>query len=159
MFPRWGEVWAISSTKNATAGTTQAAVKRLGGFLGTSVGLKLHIHRSWAASCANQLLYSREDREKLGRWAPGSLMPDLYDRLICTTALRLRDRILEKFRNGRAPSQAFETPRGGSIVEKVAGPSASNSISETSSLSSEVDIADLDDTKRVIDRGDPKGYV
>ena len=86
-------------------------------------------------------------------------MPDLYDRLICTTALRLRDRILEKFRNGRAPSQAFETPRGGSIAEEDAGPSASNSISETSSLSSEVDIADLDDTKRVIDRGDPKGYV
>ena len=159
LFPYWGKNWEIIPGKIGTAGTTQAAIQRLEKFFGVSLGLKIHSPRTWAATCANQLLYSREDREKLGRWAPGSLMPDVYDRAVCVTELRLRDQILEKIRNGWSPSQSFETPGKNKTEVEDAETSSASSTSETSSVTSEVDIADLYDSNNTIDYDGSKGFV
>ena len=157
LFPVFTKDWEILKSKIATAGTTQALLKRIEVLLGFSLGLKIHSPRSWASTCANQLLYSREDREKLGRWAPGSLMPDLYDRAVCATELRLRDEILNKIREGWSPSLPFETPGKEKAGSEDAETSSASSTSETSSVISEENIADL--SQCVIDFDGSKGYV
>ena len=105
------------------------------------------------------ITFSREDREKLGRWAPGSLMPDRYDRATCTTELRLRNEILERIRSGWEPTNSFETPGTQSTTKDEAESSSASSTSETSSLLSEEDITDLWKGENVIDTDGSKGFV
>ena len=161
LFPWWDKEWVISASKKGTGGTTQAALARLEEKLGFSLKLKIHSPRAWFSTCAHQLLYPREDREKLGRWAPGSLMPDLYDRAICATELRLRDEILNRIRSGGwEPSNAFETPGKKKPIETKAETKSNSSVSDTSSLSSDEDITDLwGEKNKVIDFDGSKGYV
>ena len=157
LFPWWGKDWVISDSKKSTAGAVQATLSRLETLLGFNLKLKIHSPRSWVATCAHQLLYPREDREKLGRWNPGSLMPDLYDRSVCATELRLRDEIFEKIRSGVwKPTNAFETPGRGANDDTKA---ESSSASSTSGNSSDEDITDLWGTGGVIDKDGSKGYV
>ena len=119
LFPWVGKDWVIVGSKTSTAGTVQAALSRVEILLGFSMKLKIHSPRAWFATCAHQLLYPREDREKLGRWDPGSLMPDLYDRSACATELRLRGEILERIRKGVwKPTNAFETPSQEKTIKK-----------------------------------------
>ena len=54
-------------------------------------------------NCANQLRFPREERERLGHWAPGSAAPGRYDKAVCATEIRLRNEILQKIRSGRRP--------------------------------------------------------
>ena len=49
---------------------------------------------------AKQLLYPREDLERLGRWGPAILMPDRYDRAICSADWRARWIFLNEFETG-----------------------------------------------------------
>ena len=147
LYPWVDKNWMSNTSRKATLGSTQAALTRLGKSLGFNTGIRAHSPRSWYATIARQLLYSREDREKLGHWAPGSLMPELYDRATCATELRLRDEILSKIKNGFKPSGPFE------VVNKNAAnaDAESSDASSTSVVStdegefSEVDIADLSD--------------
>ena len=157
LFPWVGKDWAIIESKISTVGAVQAALSRLGTLLGFSLKLKIRSPRAWFATCAHQLLYPREDREKLGRWDPGSLMPDRYDRSVCAIELRLRDEISERIRKGVwKPTNAFETPSQSKGDNNLA---ESSSASSTSELSSEEDITDLWGKSGVIDFDGSKGYV
>ena len=53
----------------------------------------------WLTTCARKLLYTREDRGELGRWDPGSIMPERYGRAVRSAELRLRREILERTEN------------------------------------------------------------
>ena len=140
----------------ATSGTVPATLTKLEKEYGVTSGIRVHSPRSWFATLAKQLLYTREDREKLGHWAPGSLMPERYDRATCATELRLRGEILQRVRNGWEPDGPFETPRTG-----VAADPDTSSVSSTSAVTtdpgnlSEVDISDLG----VLGVDGSKGYV
>ena len=99
--------WHSSLRRNATVGTAQATLTRIEREFGFANNLNVHSPRSWYATLTNQLLYSREDREKIGHWSPGILMPDLYDRATCATELRSRGEILEKIRGGAASGRSI----------------------------------------------------
>ena len=64
LFPWWDKDWTISEDKQSTPGTVQATLSRLEKHLGMSFGIKIHSPRSRIATCAHQLLYPREDRER-----------------------------------------------------------------------------------------------
>ena len=110
LFPHVSSSWEVSLKRQATHGVAQAALSRIEERFGFPKGCKLHSPRNWFATCAGQLLYPREQRERLGRWAPGSVMPDHYDKAVCATELRLRSEIIGKITGGWRPSAAFEVP-------------------------------------------------
>ena len=110
LFPHVSNDWALDLSKKGTYGVVQAAIARMETRFGFPKQMKVHSARNWFATCAGQLLYGREHREKLGRWAPGSIMPDHYDRAECATELRLWAEIIEKVQSGWRPSKAFEVP-------------------------------------------------
>ena len=82
-------------------------------------GCTLHSFRSWLATCANQLAFKREDREKLGRWSAGPVMPDRYDRATCATELRLRNEIVAQVADGRRPQVALEVPSKPGVKQSI----------------------------------------
>ena len=82
-------------------GVVQAAVSRIWEKFGLPKLRKLHSPRNWFATCAGQLLHTRERREKVGRRAPGSVTPDHYGREVCATELRARSEIIAKFNSAR----------------------------------------------------------
>ena len=90
--------WECRKRRNATLGTVHATLTRVEKEFGFAANLKVHSPRSRFATLAEKLLYTREDREKLGYWDPGSLMPDRYDRATCATELRPRGEILQRIR-------------------------------------------------------------
>ena len=67
--------------------------------------------RAFMATAATQLRISKESRELLGGWAPGSNMPDHYDRRVGTAELLVRSQIMTFFCNGGKLGEAFEFPR------------------------------------------------
>ena len=138
----------IRERETVTAGAAHVPLNRIGGQLGFDIGLKIHSPRAWIATCANQLLYPREDREKLGRWAPGSLMPDIYDRARCTAELSLMGEIINRIRSGRVPTKSFETPADTTHGNEIPESSPASSTSATPPAESDVDISDLRDEKR-----------
>ena len=105
-----GKEWKLISRRSATVGTAQAALNRLQTLMRLGYKLKMHSPRSFFATCASQLRFPREEREKLGHWAPVSVMPDIYDRAVCATELRIRLDVANRITNGRKPSAAFEVP-------------------------------------------------
>ena len=143
LFPHIDGGGRIVGSRAASFGLVQARLTKLELKLGFDKSARVHSFRGWAPTCASQLRFSREDREKLGHWAPGSIMPERYDKAECATELRLREGILEKIRTGWRPSGAFELP-----TEVKAGATPSSSESETSSTSihdpREENIAELD---------------
>ena len=105
--------WKINYRRCAPFAFAQGKLRDIASTFGFSKKCKLHSFRAWAPTCATQLGGHREDRGRLSHWAPGSAMPDRYDRAICTTELKVRERIFAKFRAGRRPLGAFqvaETP-------------------------------------------------
>jgi len=111
LFPMIDDAWRATSSCPATYNVVLRALRRLASELKFShVEISLHSPRTFLATCANQLGWSREDREKLGRWAPGSNMPNRYDRATCATELRLRDSVLDSIRKGWSPAGMFEVP-------------------------------------------------
>ena len=99
LYPGVGKNWMLGK-KEATRGSVQSTITKIEKGFGFKFGIRIHSPRAWRATLSKQLLYSREGREKLGRWAPGSLMPDLYDRATCATELRLRGEITQRLRRG-----------------------------------------------------------
>ena len=100
--------------------------------------LKLHSARTRFATCARQLEFSLEERTALGHWKPGSLMPNLYDRAVCATELKLRNKILEEIKAGWEPVHAFEIPNNtgptqASTARCAESPADSTSVLPTSS--------------------------
>ena len=113
IFPYVSNDWTIDPNRAATNGTAQAALNRIITHFGLTMKVTLHSPRNWAATCAHQLKYPREERETIGHWAPGSLMPDRYDRAVCSTELRIRNDIFSRIRDeGWQPTPAFEIPGG-----------------------------------------------
>ena len=156
LYTAFDKEWATSK-RTITRGIVQAALTKLEKEFGFDCALKIHSPRSWHATLAKQLLYSREDREKLGHWAPGSLMPDLYDRATCATELRLRDEILQRIREGWAPAGPYEVPNTQASTQMDAESSEMESTSVLSETdNSEVNIADLSDN---IDFDGTNGFV
>ena len=96
--------------KKVTNGTSQHALGRIQTHIGSELKLKLHSPRNFFTTCASQLLFPLEQREKLGHCAKGSAMPGRYDRAFCTTELRLRDDIISRISGGWRPQIAFEVP-------------------------------------------------
>ena len=157
LYQRVNKKWEVNPT-NATSGTVQATLTRIEKEFGMENHLKIHSPRTWYATLARQLAYRREDREKLWHWAPGSLMPDVYDRAACVSELRLRDEILEKIRNGYKPVSPFEVPSQPipGIFEAESYEIESTSIEPPGDESlSEEDIADLSH----VDFDGSKGFV
>ena len=166
--PRVDPQWGLVSRRVATNGTAQAALAKLERHLGFSLGLRIHSPRTFFATCDGQLRFSREERENLGRWAAGSVMPDRYDREVCVTELLLRNDIPRRINeHGRMPQQAFCVPKASQPLSELPpsqahteksdgrdsspeGDVASASLSETSEYEPDVDIADLDDLKSPI---------
>ena len=141
--------WDVNPKKRATHGVAQAALARICGNSGFEKGYTLHSPRNWFSTCAGQLLYTREHREKLGRWAPGSVMPDHYDKAVCATELRLRSEITQRINNGWRPSKEYEIPDialSAVKTEMDLGGKSSSDAESTSVLSSDLD-ADEDITK------------
>ena len=93
-------------------------------------------------ACANQLEFPREERGELGHWAPGSLVPDKYDKDVCATELKLRSKILSHVREGWRPQAAFQvedkcTPLA---ADRKVESDVDSLTSETSSVSAGPDV-------------------
>ena len=102
LYPWVDKEWGPSNSRNATVGAVRAALTRIEKEFASQTNPAAKSPMAWYSALAKQLLYSREDREKLGPWDPRSLMPDLYDRATCAAELRLRDEISDKIRGGEA---------------------------------------------------------
>ena len=136
VIPALDNEWDILQ-RPAKYGAVQTRLAKLEAMVGRTPLLKLHSFRSFLPTCASQLNFSRENREALGRWRAGSLMPDRYGRAACVTELRLRNSVLEQFARGWRPSLDLEVaPKNGTEGEGSVA-------SETSVMSSEPDIGDL----------------
>ena len=179
LYPAFRKSRDVNLGRMATQGTVQASLNRIVADFGCDVKLTTHSPRSWHAAMGKQLLYSRGDRESLGHWAPGSLMPDKYDRAVCATELRLRVEILAKIRDEWKPSGPFETPQQGGAGKKAEIVSNGNECAEsspaesTSIISTEVEEFSEDDisildvaqskipdgSQPVFDKDGSKGYV
>ena len=150
LFPHVTPNWEVDFKRKATFGVVRAAIAKIEVICGFGKSAHLHSARNFFATCASQLLYSRENREKLGRWTAGSAMPDRYDRAECATELRLRSEILARIQNGWKPTKAFEVPTA-SQQDEPSRPnendrnSGSESCSETSETSLEENIANLEE--------------
>ena len=108
LFPHVDNDWEVNYKRGASFGLVQNKLIKIARELGYSDKINLHPFRGWAPTCASQLNFPREDRGKLGHWAPGSIMPERYDKAICATELKLRDTIFSKLRSGWRPQHAFQ---------------------------------------------------
>ena len=107
IFPHVSNEWVIDYHRAGTFGVVQARINLLVKEFGATQA-KLHSFRNWGPTCARQLRFPREEREVIGHWAPGSRMPDHYDKAVCATELKLREAMLAKLREGWRPSKDFE---------------------------------------------------
>ena len=108
MSPRADGEWNLVTRKVGTHGTAQAALLRLEEVTGFKIKLRIHSPRTFFATCAGQLRFPREEREKLGRWVAGSVMPERYDRSVCVTELGIRNDIINRINTqGWRPQSAF----------------------------------------------------
>ena len=69
-----------------------------------------HSPRHFYTTVAAQRGWSRENRNRLGRWSQSSLMSDHYDAATCTTEGRIRTDVVHAIRNGFQPAAPFELP-------------------------------------------------
>ena len=83
---------------------------------------KLHPFRNRATTCASQLRYPREGRDRLGHWAPGGGIPDGYDKAVCASELRIRADILDKVHEEWRPQKSFDAEA--KVPQEEAGPTS-----------------------------------
>ena len=128
----------------ANNGVVQAQLSKIEEFLGFPKSSELHSFRNWAPTVANQLRFPREERERLGHWAPRSITPDRYGKAVCATELRLRNEILTKVRSGWRPQDAFEleNPKSDAVSDVDSDTSETSTCPEVHG-SRVVDISDL----------------
>ena len=89
LFPHVTNDWKIEYKRPASYGIVQGRLDVLLVEFVFSKGCRLHSFRNWAPTVARQLRFPREEREVIGHWAPGSKMPDRYDRSVCAAELKL----------------------------------------------------------------------
>ena len=94
--------------RSASYGLIQANVREFEREMVFTSKFTPHSSRGWSPTCANQLDFPREGLERLGHWAPGSIMPDRYYKAVCATELKLRCKIFAEIRTGRRPHPAFQ---------------------------------------------------
>ena len=135
LFPHVNQEWELNYKKRGTFGVVKTAISRIEKMLGFEKNAQLRSARNFFTTCAGQLLYGREFREKLGRWTPGSIMPDRYDRAECATELRLRSEIIAKIQGGWKPTKAFEVPPAEQHIEPKVENADDGSVSETEETS------------------------
>ena len=152
LFPHVNHEWTLDYKKRGTFGVGKAAISRMEEKFGFPKSAQLHSARNFFATCAGQLLYGREFREKLGRRTAGILMPDRYDRAECATELRLRSEIIEKLNSGRRPTKAYEVPPTILADEQLC--KKENKLSE-----SESDTEETSETSLPEDIANLEGYV
>ena len=70
----------------------------------------LHTPKNLLPSCATELSFSVEDRNRLGHWQTGSAMCERYDRSTCTQELLLRSTIVKNIIDGWKPVGPFSVP-------------------------------------------------
>ena len=109
--------------------------------------ITLRSARNWFATYAKQLAFRKEERTTLGRWKPGSNVPDRYDRSVCATELSLRDKIATRIEKGWRPALPYEIPTRGKEVTREMADSSAESTSGSSAISEIVrkreDISDI----------------
>ena len=146
LFPRVTPEWIIDRKRPGTSGTVQAALTRLEGRLGFPPLCTLHSPRNWFPTMGDQLLFPGEKRNRLGRWAKGSKMPEKYDRTFCVSELKIRDDILQELNKGWTPEDNFEIPtkKKEERDELETSPAGDTSVVTTpSDMRSEVDISKI----------------
>ena len=109
LVPHVDKEWKITN-KQASGSCIHGVISRLEFKFGFPKLLTICSPRNFYATCARQLLFSKEERNTLGDWEPDSEMCNTYDRAVCATELRLRGNILNKIDGGWRPSPAFEVP-------------------------------------------------
>ena len=134
LFPHVGNEWKIALKRSASFGLVQSKLTKIAMSLGYTNKYNLHSFRGWGPTCANQLNPPREERERLGHWAPGGMMPDSYDKAVCATELKLRGEIFSEIRPGWRPPNAFQvrTPERPANTQTAAGSETESDTSETS---------------------------
>ena len=110
----------IDYSRAEARGVVQEKLDVIAKELGFTARFKLHSFLNWAPTCARQLRIRREERELIGNWAPGSKMPDRYDKSVCSTELKIMESILQQVRSGRRHQKDFEVGREGDNQEKPA---------------------------------------
>ena len=70
----------------------------------------LHTPENFLPSCATELSFSVEDRNRLGHWQTGSAMCERYDRPTCTQEFPIRSTILANISEGWRPVGPFSIP-------------------------------------------------
>ena len=80
----------------------------------------LHTPKNFLPSCATELSFSVDGRNRLCHWQTGSAMCERYDRSTCTQELLLRSTILQNISEGWKPVGPFSVPIVPTIV--VSGP-------------------------------------
>ena len=128
-------MWEMDISAAGSSGVIQHALTRAEFKLGFPKLLTLHSPRAWYATCAAQLLFSLEQREKLCHWQPGSIMPDTYDRAVCAVELRLRNSILNRVDDGWQPADSFEVPDDGARKGEELQSSSSDSTPQSPTAS------------------------
>ena len=109
--PLCNEKWTLDPNKKALYPSALEMVRLISDELGFNKGeLSLHSARNFLPTCASQLGWGLDDRRKVGHWAPGSEMPDKYDRAFCVTELRLRDNIFPKLMVAGPPQYRMRYP-------------------------------------------------
>ena len=98
----------IDYKRSAPAGLVQKELTKIAESLGFRTKYTISSFRGWAPTCANLLNIRRDDRERLGHWAPGSAMPDRYGKAIGAAELKIRDRIFPEIRAGWRPKEASQ---------------------------------------------------
>ena len=141
LFPNVDKNWK-TSRKQAPGGNIQAVITRIEFKFGFPRLITTHSPRNFYATCARQLLYSKEERNTLGHWKADSEMCDRYDRAVCATELKLRNSILAKLDGGWRPVPEFEVPKEEKGRDVPAGDEEcdATSIESTSETSTEMHV-------------------
>ena len=70
----------------------------------------LHTPKNFLPSCANEMSFSKEDKNVIGHWQSGSKMSERYDRSTCAQELLLRNTIVANINGGWSPVGPFSIP-------------------------------------------------
>lgn len=147
LFPFVAAKWEVGPNKPGSSGVVAASLSMLERQLGSIRKITLRSARNWFATYAKQLSLTKEDRATLGRWKPGSNMPDRYDRSVCATELALRRKIVCRIEKGRRRASPYEIPKNEGRTQPDLAESSAESTSESSTTSELVrqleNIADL----------------
>ena len=124
--PSLGADKELVSRRVSTRGTVQEVLTMFEATTGITSGFKLRSIARFLQTCEEKLrppCENREESEKFGRWAPGSVMRDRYARAVCVTELRIRGDIVSRIaKGGWRPSTSFSAPPTDAVGHKAEKP-------------------------------------